>query len=69
MPEIASLLTLWQNPGRASAEVKALALARAAALRDQAHELEAMRESLERLAAECQGDEGSACPILETLAG
>ncbi|WP_416908696.1 MAG: Cu(I)-responsive transcriptional regulator [Polymorphobacter sp.] len=68
LPEIASLLTLWQNPARASAEVKALALARAATLKQQAEELEAMRASLERLAAECQGNQSPACPILEQLA-
>jgi Cu(I)-responsive transcriptional regulator len=68
LAEIASLLTLWQNPGRASAEVKALALARADALSKQAQELEAMRQNLESLAAACQGDENAACPILETLA-
>jgi Cu(I)-responsive transcriptional regulator len=68
LPEIASLLTLWQNPTRASAEVKALALTRASALKKQAQELETMRISLERLASECQGNQSPACPILETLA-
>ncbi len=68
LAEIASLLTLWQNPGRASAEVKALALSRAATLRDQARELEAMRANLENLAAACDGNDSPACPILETLA-
>jgi Cu(I)-responsive transcriptional regulator len=68
LPEIASLLTLWQNPGRASAEVKALALTRAATLKKQAEQLETMRQSLENLAAACQGNDGPACPILERLA-
>lgn len=68
LPEIASLITLWQNPARASAEVKALALARAKALHAQAQELEAMRTSLEQLAAACHGDEGPDCAILSSLA-
>lgn len=69
LPEIASLIDLWRNPGRASAEVKALALSRAAALHDKARELEAMRLSLETLAASCQGDQGPDCPIIANLAG
>lgn len=68
LPEIASLITLWQNPSRASAEVKALALARAKALHAQAQELEAMRISLENLAAACHGDDQPECAILSSLA-
>lgn len=65
--EIRRLLALWQDRGRSSADVKALALARAAELRRKTRELDAMRRSLERLAAGCHGDERPDCPILEDL--
>jgi len=65
--EIRQLLALWQDRSRSSADVKALALARAAELKRKARELDAMRRTLERLAAECHGDERPGCPILEDL--
>ena len=64
---IRQLLGLWQDRSRASAEVKALALARAAELKAKARQLDSMRRSLERLAAECHGDQKSDCPILDDL--
>jgi Cu(I)-responsive transcriptional regulator len=68
LPEIASLIELWQDPARASAAVKALALQRVAALKAQAREIDAMRASLEALAGDCPGDAGPTCPILAGLA-
>ena len=65
--EIRQLLALWHDRGRSSADVKALALARAAELRRKARELDSMRRSLERLAAGCHGDGRPDCPILEDL--
>ena len=65
--EIARLLDLWHDRGRASAEVKALALSRAAELRRKARALDEMRCSLEHLAAHCQGDRRPDCPILSEL--
>ena len=62
--EIARLLDLWHDRGRASAEVKALALSRAAELKRKARELDEMRRSLEHLAAHCHGDSRPDCPIL-----
>ncbi|HEX8574554.1 MAG TPA: Cu(I)-responsive transcriptional regulator [Allosphingosinicella sp.] len=67
--EIGKLLALWQDRGRASADVKALALARAAELKRKAKELDAMRKSLEHLAANCHGDDRPDCPILGGLEG
>lgn len=66
--EIRQLVGLWHDRGRASSDVKALALARAAELKRKAEQLDAMRRSLERLAAECHGNERPDCPILEDLA-
>jgi len=67
--EIRQLLELWNDRSRASAEVKALALARAAELERKELELREMRTSLEHLAAACQGDERPDCPILSGLEG
>jgi len=67
--EIRKLLALWHDRGRASADVKALALARAEELRRKANQLDEMRRSLEHLAASCHGDERPECPILGGLEG
>lgn len=65
--EIATLLSLWSDTHRASAEVKALALARAEELHRKAEALEAMRRSLLDLAQRCHGDDRPDCPILDGL--
>ena len=65
--EIGKLLALWNDRGRASAEVKALALSRAAELERKARQLDEMRRSLEHLAANCHGDARPDCPILTEL--
>jgi len=67
--EIRTLLALWNDRSRASADVKELALARAAELRRKERELHEMRRSLEELAASCHGDERPDCPILGRLEG
>lgn len=67
--EIRQLLALWHDRGRSSADVKALALARAAELKAKARELDEMRRSLEDLAARCHGDDRPDCPILGGLEG
>jgi Cu(I)-responsive transcriptional regulator len=65
--EIGKLLELWRDRSRASADVKALALARAAELRRKERGLHDMRKSLEHLAASCHGDGRPDCPILHDL--
>ncbi|HEY9554085.1 Cu(I)-responsive transcriptional regulator [Allosphingosinicella sp.] len=66
--EIGRLLSLWSDKERASAEVKALALARAEELHRKAEALEAMRASLLDLAEKCHGNDRPDCPIIERLA-
>ncbi len=66
--EIASLLDLWANDRRESAEVKALALARADELGRKARALGAMQATLLHLAERCTGDIRPDCPILDGLA-
>lgn len=67
--EIRKLVGLWNDRSRASADVKALALARAAELKRKERELYEMRRSLEHLAASCHGDGRPECPILGGLEG
>lgn len=66
--EIRQLLALWQDRTRSSADVKALALARAGELRIREAEIRSMRRSLEELARTCHGDDRPDCPILDDLA-
>jgi Cu(I)-responsive transcriptional regulator len=66
--DIRILLDLWNDRGRASAEVKALATARAEELQRKAEALEAMRRTLVDLAERCHGDARPDCPIIENLA-
>ncbi|TCZ56732.1 MerR family transcriptional regulator [Roseicella aquatilis] len=68
LEDIRRLLALWRDRGRASAEVRALALAHVAALEEKAHALQAMAASLKHLAAHCHGDARPDCPILDQLA-
>lgn len=67
--EIRELLSLWSDRDRSSAEVKALALARAAELGRKAKALDAMRRTLTDLAKSCHGDARPDCPIIDRLAG
>jgi MerR family copper efflux transcriptional regulator len=66
--EIRTLLGLWSDRARSSAEVKALAESRAAELGRKVRALEAMRRSLTGLAQSCHGDDRPDCPIIEHLA-
>ena len=66
--EIRTLLALWTDRDRSSAEVKALATARAKELGRKAKALEAMRQSLLDLAERCHGDDCPDCPIIDSLA-
>ena len=61
------LVGLWQDGGRASRDVKAIALDHVAALRRQAARLAEMADALERVAETCSGDHRPECPILRDL--
>jgi len=65
---IGELLSLWRDQKRPSRKVKALALAHVAELDERIRELEGMKQTLQRLAAHCHGDDRPECPILERLA-
>lgn len=65
--QIRDLLGLWSDRGRASADVKALALGHVDALRAKVAEIEGMITTLETLAEHCHGDDRPDCPIIEGL--
>ncbi len=65
--EIRALLALWRDRNRSSAEVKALATAKAHELGRKAEALHAMRATLLGLADRCPGDARPECPILQRL--
>ena len=65
--EASSLLGLWQNPSRASREVKSLAERQVAALEARMAEMRSMTKTLRLLIATCPCDEGADCPILDGL--
>lgn len=64
---IAELVSLWNNPGRTSAAVKALATHHLAELDARIAALGAMRDALAPLAAACEGSANPGCPILDGL--
>lgn len=66
--QISKLLALWRDRDRASADVKAMALAHAAGLKAKIAELQAMAQTLEHLANHCHGNDRPHCPIIEDLA-
>ena len=69
MKEIDTLLGLWRNRRRASADVKRIAQTHADDLQRRIDEMQAMKRTLENLAHCCQGNARPDCPILDDLAG
>ena len=67
--ECRTLLSLYEDRARASADVKALAEAHLRRIDHKIAELEGLRGTLATLVARCHGDERPECPILEDLAG
>ena len=62
------LLGLYRDQRRASADVKALALARIGEMERKIGELQAMKATLQELVGRCHGDRRPDCPILDDLA-
>lgn len=67
LEQIEALLSLWRDKGRASADVKGMALSHVAALEARIRELTEMRDTLADLARCCRGDDRPDCPILKGL--
>lgn len=68
LEQIRHLLSLWDDPARASADVKRLAAAHIADLDARIAALTDMRATLVTLAQACHGDHRPDCPILQGLA-
>ncbi|GLX63500.1 MULTISPECIES: Cu(I)-responsive transcriptional regulator [Proteus] len=65
--QISTLLVLWNNGDRASADVKAIAISHIKELNRKIAELQRMTQTLEHLAKDCQGDNSPDCPIIAGL--
>lgn len=68
LERIKTLLGLWQNADRQSADVKTLAQQYMAELDQDINHLQSMRQQLAELVNQCHGDGQPACSILEGLA-
>jgi MerR family transcriptional regulator, copper efflux regulator len=66
---IRTLLALWRNRRRSSAQVKELSLRHVEEMERKIAEMQAMVRTLRHLAHNCHGDERPDCPILDDLAG
>jgi MerR family copper efflux transcriptional regulator len=67
--ECRDLLALWEDQGRASADVRAIAKGHLARIEAKIAELSAMRDTLSDLVRACAGDQRPDCPILKGLGG
>lgn len=66
--DLKQLVALYRDRGRASADVKALALQHIGRIDRKLAELRTVRSALADLASRCHGDARPECPILEELA-
>lgn len=69
MEEIATLVALWQDRSRTSAQVKRIAQTHIAQLTKRIAQMQAMQRTLQTLVGCCHGDDRPDCPILDDLAG
>ncbi|ATZ93613.1 MULTISPECIES: Cu(I)-responsive transcriptional regulator [Dickeya] len=69
LEECRELVTLFNDPLRHSADVKARTLQKVDDIEQQIEELKAMRLRLLTLAESCPGDSSAECPIITQLAG
>jgi Cu(I)-responsive transcriptional regulator len=67
--ECRTLLSLYDDQHRSSADVKALALAKVNEIERKIAELKSLKSTLAELARSCHGDDRPDCPIIEDLAG
>ena len=65
--QMTSLLALWQDRSRASADVKRIALEHVSELERKMRELAEMSETLRHLAKHCHGNDRPDCPIINEL--
>jgi Cu(I)-responsive transcriptional regulator len=65
--QMRELLALWRDRGRASADVKRIAMEHVADLERKAAALRQMADTLHHLADHCHGNDRPECPIIEEL--
>jgi MerR family transcriptional regulator, copper efflux regulator len=65
--ECRQLLALWEDDGRASADVKRIAEAHLGRIDAKIAELASLRSTLTQLVCSCRGDSRPDCPILAGL--
>ncbi|MEN9581611.1 MAG: hypothetical protein RJA70_4620 [Pseudomonadota bacterium] len=66
--DVSSLLALWDDETRASADVRRLAAQHLAEVHRKIAELQGLAQTLQSLVKRCHGDHRPDCPILEDLA-
>lgn len=66
--QMKTLLALWRDRDRASADVKAIALEQIAELERKAAAIAEMTRTLKHLARNCHGDDRPDCPIIDGFA-
>jgi MerR family transcriptional regulator, copper efflux regulator len=64
---VGTLISLWQDGQRSSADVKTLALEQVAELDRRIADLSRMRDAIAQLASCCHGDARPECPIIDAL--
>lgn len=67
--ECRMLLSLYHDKGRASSDVKALAVEKIEQIDRKLKELKGLRSTLALLAENCAGDNKPDCPIIDDIAG
>jgi len=67
LPDIATLLDLWDDASRHSADVKRMADRHIRTLRERMEDLRRMIDALQTLVDSCAGDDRPECPILAGL--
>lgn len=69
LDECRTLVALANDPSRTSSAVKSKAEEKLMQVTEKLHELEVIQRQLQEWIAECPGDDGSDCPIIENLKG
>ena len=67
LEQIRTLLDLWSDERRASADVKQLVLSHVKELEEKIVEMQEMSDILRNLATSCCGNQSPECPILDDL--
>ncbi len=66
--ECRTLLSLYDDKSRASADVKAIAVSKISEVERKIEELRSLKETLSVLVEHCRGDERPDCPIIDDFA-